>query len=64
MVVIINLSEFLKSLSQALDYVENEVVQINADHAKRVAILVNRMAKVGDWKEDSPEANPGFKRQI
>lgn len=31
--MIINLSEFLKSLSMALDYVENEVVQINADHA-------------------------------
>ena len=53
MVVIINLSEFLKSLSQALDYVENEVVQINADHAKRVAILVNRMAKVYDYDEDT-----------
>ena len=51
--MIINLSEFLKSLSMALDYVENEVVQINTDHAKRVAILVNRMAQVNHCNEDT-----------
>lgn len=51
--MVIDLAGFLGTLSRALDYVENEVVKINKGHGKRVAILVNRMAKASRMDDDS-----------
>ena len=39
----IEVTKFLNSLSLALDYVEGEIIKTSVNHAKRVAILANKM---------------------
>lgn len=47
----IELTKFLQSLTDALDYVEIEIIRTARNHGKRVAAMTNRMAKEAGMAE-------------